>query len=84
MLLLAKTGAELAFGFVFVIHTELFPTSFLVTSYGICNIFCRMITMAAPIVAEVSNVAVPLAFLVGLNGLGALASLMLRMKSQPN
>ena len=84
MLLLAKTGAFLAFGFVFVIHTELFPTSFLVTSYGICNIFCRMITMLAPIIAEVNNIAVPLTFLVVLNGIGAIASACLRIRPQTN
>ena len=80
VLFMAKAGAELAFGFVFVIHIDLFPTSFLVTSYGICNIFCRLITMAAPIVAEVPNVAVPLSFLVGLNLAGAVGSILLRVK----
>jgi hypothetical protein len=80
VLFLAKSGAELAFGFVFVIHIDLFPTSFLVTSYGICNIFCRTITMAAPIVAEIPNVAIPLTFLVALNLAGVLGSIMLRKR----
>lgn len=81
VLFLAKSGAELAFGFVFVIHIDLFPTNFLVTSYGICNIFCRLITMFAPIVAEIPNVSIPLTFLVGLNLAGVIASIMLRAKS---
>ena len=77
VLLVAKSGAELAFAFVTLIHLELFPTHFLVTSYGICNIFCRMATMFAPIVAEVPNPLVPLTFLIGLNLLGVVASLVL-------
>jgi hypothetical protein len=80
VLFLAKSGAELAFGFVFLIHIDLFPTNFLVTSYGICNIFCRLLTMFAPIVAEIPNVAIPLAFLVALNCAGMFASVFLRKK----
>lgn len=82
ILLLAKAGAELAFGFCFVIHTELFPTSFLVTSYGICNVFCRCITMFAPIVAEIPNPMVPLTVLILLNGLGVLCSILLKVTAK--
>lgn len=80
VLLFAKSGAELAFGFVTLIHLELFPTNFLVTSYGICNIVCRMVTMFAPIVAEVPNIAVPLSFLIGLSFLGVMASIALKKR----
>ena len=80
VLLIAKSGAELAFAFVTLIHLELFPTSFLVTSYGICNIFCRLATMFAPIVAEIPNSSVPLSFLLGLNLMGVVASLVLKKK----
>jgi hypothetical protein len=55
VLLLAKGGASLAFGFAYAIHIELFPNHFLISSYGICNFFCRGITIFAPIVAEVEN-----------------------------
>jgi Na+/melibiose symporter-like transporter len=53
IILLTRCGINLAFCMVFVIHTELFPTSFLATSYGICNFFCRTLTLLAPIVAEI-------------------------------
>jgi hypothetical protein len=53
IILLTRCGINLAFCIVFVIHTELFPTTFLASSYGICNFFCRTITLFAPIVAEV-------------------------------
>ncbi len=55
VLLLAKSGASLAFGFAYAIHIELFPSYFLISSYGICNFFCRGITIFAPLVAEVDN-----------------------------
>lgn len=80
VLLVAKSGAELAFAFVTLIHLELFPTSFVVTSYGICNIFCRMVTMFAPIVAEIPNPAVPLTFLIGCSFLGTVSSLVLKTR----
>eukprot|EP00347_Sterkiella_histriomuscorum_P006274 403353395 len=80
VLLIAKSGAELAFAFVTLIHLELFPTSFLVTSYGICNIFCRMVTMFAPIVAEIPNPMVPLTFLIGLNLVGVVGSIILKTR----
>lgn len=81
VLLLAKAGAELAFGFVTLIHLELFPTSFIVTSYGICNIVCRMVTMFAPIVAEIPNQGVILTFMVGANSIGLIATLMLKTRT---
>ncbi len=80
VLLVAKGGAELAFGFVTLIHLELFPTNFIVTSYGICNIVCRMVTMTAPIVAEIPNIAIPIAFMIAANGAGLLSSLILKTK----
>lgn len=80
VLLLAKGGAELAFGFVTLIHLELFPTSFIVTSYGICNIVCRMVTMSAPIVAEIPNVAIPIAFMIATNAAGLVSSIVLKTK----
>ena len=81
VLFFAKSGAGLAFAFVYVIHVELFPTSFLVTSYGICNIFCRALTMLAPLVAEIPNKMVPLGCLVAFNVAGAVASSLIRKRT---
>jgi len=41
VLLIAKSGASLAFGFAYAIHIDLFPAHFLISSYGICNFFSR-------------------------------------------
>jgi MFS family permease len=60
---LAKTGGSLAFGFAYAIHIEIFPSHFVISSFGICNFFCRGLTIFAPIVAEVSNPWIPMIFL---------------------
>ena len=80
VLLLAKSGANLAIGFSYAIHLELFPSHFVITSFGICNFFCRGITIFAPMVAEFDNRYVPLSFLVGLGCMGFISSLLLRKK----
>eukprot|EP00347_Sterkiella_histriomuscorum_P001230 403372829 len=81
VLLLAKSGATLSFGFAYAIHLELFPSHFLVTSYGICNFFCRGLTMFAPLVAEVEDRRIPLGFLIGLAILGFISSSLLKKKA---
>lgn len=55
VLLLAKGGASLAFGFAYAIHIDLFPSNILISSYGICNFFCRGVSILAPLIAEVEN-----------------------------
>ena len=81
ILLLAKNGASLSSGFAYAIHIDLFPSHFLVSSYGICNFFCRGLTIFAPIVAEVPNPWVPLLFLNVIGIAGFVASGLLKMKS---
>lgn len=80
VLLLAKSGASLTFGLSYSIHIELFPAHFIVSSYGICNFFCRGLTIFAPIVAEIPNPWVPLLFLNGSAIAGLTASMLLRKK----
>jgi hypothetical protein len=73
ILLLAKSGASLAFGFAYVIHIDLFPAHFVISSFGICNFFCRGLTIFAPIVAELPNPWLPMIFLnlAAFGGFGA-------------
>jgi len=59
-----RCGLNVAFCFIFIIHTEIFPTFFLATSYGLCNFFGRSLTLSAPLVAESSNKMLPLIFLM--------------------
>ena len=82
MLFLCKSGANLAFGFIFSMHLENFPPAFMVTSFGICNFFCRLITMGAPVVAELPNKMIPLSSMVIVNFLAVFASILMRPRSK--
>ena len=81
VLLIVKAGALLAYGFVYVIHVDLFPTSFLVRSYGFCSIICRALSMFAPLIAEVPNPSVPLTVVVSLNVIAVVFTLLLRKRT---
>ena len=76
-MLLCRGGANLAFGFIYAIHLELFPAHFMVQSYGISNFFCRSITMFSPILAEIDNKYIPLFSMVGINLLACVGSMLL-------
>ena len=82
ILMVAKGGATLNFGFAYAIHQDLFPQYFLITSYGLCNFFCRGLAMFAPIIAEVPNQLLPLAFCVLMSSIGFLASSTLKKKEE--
>ena len=51
--LIGKTCAAAAFLLVYLFPTELFPTTVRASALGICNIFARAGTMAAPLAANV-------------------------------
>lgn len=64
----------MAFGAIYAIHIELFPPYFIVASFGLCNFFCRGVTMLAPFVAESENAFIPLSLMIVLNLLAFLSS----------
>lgn len=78
LVFITRCGLNLAFCFIFVIHTEIFPTFFLGTSYGICNFFGRSTTLFAPLIAESQNKMLPLILLMISSVLGMLGSLFIR------
>ena len=80
VLCLAKSGATLNFGFAYAIHQDLFPSFFIITSYGVCNFFCRGLTILAPIVVEVPEKIVPYLVCVGTSLLGLLSASMLKKR----
>ena len=79
-ILLCRAGGNLAHGFIYAIHIELFSPAFLVQSYGIANVFCRSFLLLAPILAEVENKYIPLFTLVGINIIAVIASLLIVRK----
>ena len=80
VLFLAKSGASLTFGYAYAIHIELFPSNFVVSTYGICNFFCRGLTIFAPFIAEVPNPWIPLIFLNISSISGLLATALLKKR----
>ena len=50
--LLLYVGVVTTFDLVYLIVNELFPTIYLATSYGACNIIGRAITIFSPLVAR--------------------------------
>lgn len=78
LVFITRCGLNLAFCFIFVIHTELFPTFFLATSYGLCSFVGRSLTLAAPIIAESQNKALPLGALALSSLMGMIGCLMIK------
>lgn len=78
MVFLTRCGQNLAFCFIFIIHTELFPTSFLATSYGLCSFVSRGVTLLAPLIAESGNQWIPIGVLSVICLLGLIGSLMIK------
>lgn len=60
--LLLYVGVVTSFNMVYLIVNELFPTIYLATSYGVCNIVGRAITILSPLVAQTKG-AIPLVVL---------------------
>lgn len=69
---------NIAFCFIFIIHTELFPTSFLATSYGLCNFFGRSLTLMAPLVAESAEKSLPLSLFMISSIIGMIGAFMIK------
>ena len=66
-ILILKTFVCLGCGTIYVVHLDLFDSTFLGTSYGICNVASRLAVIAAPMVAEVPDRRVPLIILMVMN-----------------
>ena len=66
-ILILKLFVCLGFGTIYVIHLKLFDSSFLGTSYGICNVASRLAVIGAPMIVEVENKNIPMILLLGMN-----------------
>lgn len=84
MTLSSKFGVSATFNVAYLANSQLFPTIFGSTCFGICNIFARVATIVAPELAEIHK-PVPMIVFAVLSGVGALASLVLiTTKSKAN
>ena len=80
LILIFKLFVCLAFGTVYVIHLELFESSFLGTSYGITNVVSRLAIITAPMVAEFENRNIPILILLGMNAAAVVSTMFLKKK----
>jgi hypothetical protein len=79
-ILVLKTFVCLGFGTIYVVHLDLFDSTFLGTSYGICNVASRLAVIAAPMVAEVPDRRVPMMVLLTMNALALGVTFLLKKK----
>ena len=52
---LAKLGNASAFNLAFLANSELFPSLYRSTCFGVCNFVARLVTILSPMIAETSN-----------------------------
>lgn len=52
-ILLAKFGISATFNICYLANALIFPTIFAGTAFGVCNIFAKLATIIAPMLAEV-------------------------------
>eukprot|EP00350_Pseudokeronopsis_sp_OXSARD2_P013148 CAMPEP_0170567350 /NCGR_PEP_ID=MMETSP0211-20121228/80420_1 /TAXON_ID=311385 /ORGANISM="Pseudokeronopsis sp., Strain OXSARD2" /LENGTH=236 /DNA_ID=CAMNT_0010888775 /DNA_START=90 /DNA_END=797 /DNA_ORIENTATION=- len=70
LVMFANFGLISAFDIAYIINLELFPTIFMTTAYGCCNIFGRCISILSPMVARLEH-PLPMIILTVCSGLGA-------------
>jgi len=83
LVIATKFGISAAFNIVYLGNGVLFPTLFTATSMGICNIFARIATIAAPFVAEIDGVT-PLWICCGVASFTTGISFFLRLPDEAN
>ena len=67
-IMITNLGVVCVFNIAYLINPTLFPTIFLATCYGACNVFGRFVTIFAPKVAYLGQ-TVPLILLIGFSAL---------------
>jgi len=80
-IVLSRMGNSMSFNTVYVTNNRLFPTEFLASTYGIANLISHLLTIGAPLVAEIPD---PFPFLVFVANtiIAIVAALFLREHSQ--
>ncbi|CDW88844.1 organic cation [Stylonychia lemnae] len=82
LILFNNFGITSTFDVAYLLNTQMFPTIFLGTAYGFCNIVGRFISIMSPIIAKIVH-PYPLIIMVIFSGISAtLALLLKRMPDQ--
>lgn len=61
-------GVVTAFDLVYLVVNDLFPTIFLATSYGACNVVGRFVSILSPLMAYAAS-PIPMLTLIAFSGL---------------
>ena len=77
MILFNNFGVTSTFDVAYLLNTEMFPTIFLGTAYGFCNIIGRFITILSPIIAKIEH-PYPMIIMVIFSGISATLTLLLK------
>ena len=72
-IMLTNLGVVCVFNIAYLINPTLFPTIFLSTCYGACNVFGRFVTIFAPVAAELGQ-TLPLLMLIGFSAVVTLCT----------
>ena len=78
---MAKLGNAAAFSLVFLANSALFPPLFISTCFGVCNIGARLVTILAPMVAEIEYPYPAYVFIVA-TAVATLSAFMLKFPKQ--
>lgn len=76
-IILSRLGNAMSYNTVYVSNNRLFPTKFVSTTYGIVNLLSHIITVAAPLVAEIGDPYPFIIFVIN-TGLAITASIFIR------
>ena len=82
-LFLCKFGVTAAFNLSYTIMRELFETLVRATSFGICNVTARLITISAPMLSKTEQ-PIPMIIIIGFSAIAGTLSLFLRPISGNN
>jgi len=77
MITFARVGNTMGFNVIYCANARLFPTKFVATSFGIANFIARVLTIGAPLVAEIKD-PWPFSVFLVLTGAAIFASLFLK------
>lgn len=73
MILATRFGVSATFNICYLANAQLFPSIFAGTAIGICNIFAKMSTIVAPMLAEVAD-PVPMTVFAVITGMASILS----------
>jgi hypothetical protein len=76
-IVLSRIGTNMSFNITYCSNSRLFPTKFLATTFGIVNLISHLISIGAPLIAEISDPYPFLVFLFNI-GVGSIAALFIK------